>query len=341
MRPPVWLMRQAGRADPEYRILREKTPLELETLFRHPDLAAQISLLPKRWGVDAIIFFQDILTPLSGMGAPFIFRPGPQSTAPIRDNGDLDALRLFDMDEKLPFIADIFHRIRNEVGESLPVLGFAGAPLTLLAFIMEGESPSPTLRKTRLLLQEHPQAARQALERLATMTIEYLAYQIRSGADAIQLFESAAHCFSLEEYVEWGLPCQQCIFDALREKAPCIFFARQEQRSIPVHVLAASGADILSLPPTISIAEARRELGAARLVQGNLSNQVLAKGTREEIARQTHDCLCEGNGCGHIFNLGHGLLPDTPFENILFLMELIKKYRGSAVAGGGNKGFIG
>jgi len=140
-RTPVWMMRQAGRFDPEYRRLRESVDAPLEVLFRTPDLAAEISLLPRRFGVDAIIFFGDILIPLSPMGAEFVFRPGPVLNRPVRTSADIEAMRMFDPADKLPFVGQILRRVRRTLNNELPLLGFAGAPLTLLFFLAEGGSP--------------------------------------------------------------------------------------------------------------------------------------------------------------------------------------------------------
>lgn len=149
-RTPVWLMRQAGRTDPEYRALRERVDLPLEAMFRHPDLAAEISLLPKRLGVDAIIFFQDILTPLAPMGAEFVFRPGPVLTSTLRASSDIDALCRCDPAESLGFVAEILQLIRKALDGDLPLLGFAGAPLTLAFFLIEGKSPGNRPEKVRV-----------------------------------------------------------------------------------------------------------------------------------------------------------------------------------------------
>lgn len=327
-RVPVWLMRQAGRCDPAYRALRATLPLELEALFREPEPAAHISLLPRRWGVDAIILFQDILSPLAGMGAPFLFRPGPVPQKPFRNIADFDALHCFDMADEMPFIARIMALIRNEIGMTMPLLGFAGAPLTLLAFLAEGGSPPPELPRTRKLIAEHPREVDGILGRLADMTVDYLRYQRDCGADAVQLFESAAQYFSVEEYRQWALPFQQHIFNALRGTLPTIFFARLDDTHLPVKLLADAGSDILSLPATVSIAEARRQLGPALCVQGNLDNHMLASAGQEAIARAAAACLDDGARRGHIFNLSHGLLADTPFENVRFLVDYVKQYPG-------------
>ncbi len=325
-RTPVWLMRQAGRCDPAYRALRADVSLELEALFRHSDLAAQISLLPHRWGVDAIILFQDILSPLTGMGAPFIFRPGPKPATPFAAIEAFKTLHNFDMAEEMPHIARVFALLREQAGATMPLLGFAGAPLTLLAFLAEGGSPPHDLPKTRKLISEAPHIVHETLQTLTDMTIDYLRYQIACGADAVQLFESAAQRLTAAEYQALALPWQQRIFEALRGQAPTIFFARLTDNHIPLETLAASGADILSLHAEVSITQARQQLGPALRIQGNLDNQLLVNGDRDAIAEAAAACLEQGENRGHIFNLSHGLLANTPFENVRFLVDFVKSH---------------
>jgi uroporphyrinogen decarboxylase len=325
-RPPIWLMRQAGRSDPAYRALRDSVPLELEELFRTPDLAARISLLPARWNVDALIIFQDILTPLSHMGAPFVFRPGPQLVSPLCDLRDYESLHVFDIEEEMSYVGNTFHLMRQHAGPSVPFLGFAGAPLTLFAFLAEGGSPGHDLIKTRQLLNNHPGLVHKVLDRITKVTTDYLLYQIACGACAVQLFESAAQWFTRQEYVEFALPSQQRIFSAIKDAAPTLFFARLLDAHITLHDLEASGAGILSLPAHYSIRQTRNELGAAKVVQGNLDNRLLVEGPLESIAEAARKCIDEGECRGHIFNLSHGILAETPYEHVLFLVDFVREY---------------
>ncbi len=320
-RTPVWLMRQAGRTDPEYRKIRTEAALPLEELFRHPELAARISLSPKRLGVDALILFQDILTPLAPMGAPFAFAPGPMLDQPLRNAGQVSALRLYDVADELPFVPETFRLILEALDGELPVLGFAGAPLTSACFLIEGKSLEKGAGNAQQLLSEQPQVVHQLLDKLTIMTIDYLTMQIEAGAAAIQLFESAAHLFTAHTYKQFALPYQQRVFEALKGMVPTILFARNREDML---VLDAAGADILSLPSSISIADARRQLGAHRVFQGNLDNRLLAYGTLDEITRAARACLASGQRRGHIFNLNHGLLPETPHEHVVHLIKTIK-----------------
>lgn len=323
-RTPIWLMRQAGRTDPEYVRIKAESGMTLEQLFRHPELAARISLLPRRLGVDAIIYFQDILTPLSPMGAEFVFNPGPVLTRPINGPRDLARLHRYDVADALPFIPETFRLVRADLNGALPVLGFAGAPLTLAVFILEGGSFGAGLDRSKAVLAQEPALVHRLLERLTEMTVDFLKLQIAAGADAVQLFESAANLFSLDEYISYALPYQQRIFEALRGTVPTIMFARGWG---DLDSLYASGADVLSLSEAICIAEARRRLGDALIVQGNLDNRLLVSGSKDEIAEAARACIEQGGRRGHIFNLSHGLLRETPFENLLHLIHVVKNAR--------------
>ncbi|GMW02583.1 MAG: uroporphyrinogen decarboxylase [Candidatus Hydrogenedentota bacterium] len=323
-RTPIWLMRQAGRTDPEYLALRLQCGLPLHELFKHPDLAAEISLLPKRIGVDAIIYFQDILTPLTPMGAEFKFGPGPAISNAVRTVEQVNALREYDVSQELPFIEGIFERVHTALRSELPVLGFAGAPFTLAVFLVEGKSFGEKAEATFAFLREQPEAFRQMLEKITRVTIDYLRYQIACGAAAVQLFESAAYLLNEEMYREWALPYQQEILDALRGTAPTIMFARDWADA---DSLAAAGADIVSLSDRITIGEYRSHFGKDALVQGNLDNKLLAYGDTATIEKEAISCLTQGNHQGHIFNLGHGLLSETPFERVVDLVNLVRTTR--------------
>lgn len=321
-RAPIWLMRQAGRSDPAYCAYRAARTAPLEELFRSPEHAAVISLLPERFGVDAIIFYQDILTPLSPMGAHFVFSPGPVLTAPVETARDLDALDVFDVRACLGFVGETFEQIDAQLQGRLPVLGFAGAPLTLAAFVIEGKSFGHSADRFRAFMHAEPEALHRFLAKAARMTIDYLAYQAACGVAAVQLFESAAYLLTPEEYAAFALPYQQQIFAALRGKVKTINFARGWGDLGSLH---AAGADILSLPKEISIAQARAALGPAQVLQGNLDNELMVRGPWEEIEREAARILEEGAHTGHIFNLSHGLLKETPFEHVTRLVEFVRR----------------
>ncbi|SVD32043.1 uncharacterized protein METZ01_LOCUS384897, partial [marine metagenome] len=187
-RVPVWLMRQAGRTDPEYIQLRKNDGRALEELFADPEIAIKISLLPKRLGVDAIIMFQDILTPLTPMGAGFHFAPGPILEKPVRTMAQVKALRLPDPETELRTVAQILSGLKTELAGELPVLGFAGSPMSLAFFMIAGSSPNKKINEVLAFIVEQPSFIQALLELLTEMTVDYLNYQIASGADAVQLF---------------------------------------------------------------------------------------------------------------------------------------------------------
>lgn len=311
-RTPVWLMRQAGRFDPAYRKLREDVGLELEELFAHPVHAADITVLPMRFGVDAAILFQDILTPLGPMGAPFVFRPGPRLGRPIRTAEDADRLERYEPREKLAFVAESIGLALERLGGAAPLLGFAGAPLTLLAFAAEGGSPKDDAAWARELLRGHPAAAEALLDRLAELTADYLLMQIEAGVHAVQLFESCAGSFSEVEYRAWALPAQRLVFDRLAGAGvPRVLFAKD----IDPLLMASSGADVISVGSGVSLAAARAAM-PGKAVQGNVDNELLLKGTPEQVAEAAEACIREGGHAGHVLNLGHGVLQGTPVANV-------------------------
>lgn len=320
-RTPVWLMRQAGRFDPQYRALRDRANLPLEEMFRRPDLAAEISLLPKRFGVDAIIIFQDILTPLAPMGARFQFRPGPVLDSPIRSTADVDALIAVDPRPQLGFVRDALRSVRNTLDGQLPLLGFAGAPLTLAFFLIEGQSPGTHPPHATALMRSNPALLHRLLDALADMTADYLAMQIDAGADAVQLFESVADCLSREEYETFAHRYQCQVLAKLGRRVPTILFVKDRPF---IDLMAHSGADVLSIGSSIELARATNRFGQRVAFQGNVSNKLLATGSFDQIDRAVRDCLRQGGGQGHILNLGHGVLKETPVENVIRFIETAK-----------------
>lgn len=317
-RTPVWLMRQAGRCDPKYRAIREQSDLPLENVFRHADLATEISLLPKRFGVDAIILFQDILTPLAPMGASFQFRPGPRLDAPVRCPRDVDSLKRYDPSDKLGFVTKAIQLVQEALNGELPLLGFAGAPLTLAFFLIEGRSPGSDPRHVRAMMQEEPAVFHRLLDRLTDMTVDYLTLQIEAGVDAVQLFESLASALTQSEYEEFAQPYHVKIFSELSDRVPRILFAKEFP---DVELMVASGADVLSVGSCVDLADAKRRFGHRVAFQGNVDNQVVATGTFERIDQAVRECVAAGDHEGHILNLDHGLLQDTPLRNVTRMID--------------------
>jgi uroporphyrinogen decarboxylase len=319
-RVPVWMMRQAGRTDPAYRALRQADGRPLEELFADAEQSIRVSLLPKRLGVDAIIMFQDILTPLSPMGAPFQFQPGPTLPEPIRTLAQVEALRLPDPLKDLSHVGDVLRGIHHELNGELPVLGFAGAPVTLAFFMIAGGSPHKQRDEVLRFFMEQPKVAEALLDKLTQMTIDYLNYQLAEGAQAVQLFESFADELAPELYERWALPTQQRVFAGLPSEANTLLFAKE------CHYLdwmAQSGAKGLSVGTCVDLREAKAQ-HPNLIWQGNVNNRLLIDGTPEEITHATQQCLESTGGQNHILNLSHGLLAETPFENVKHFVAAAK-----------------
>ncbi|MHC4217829.1 MAG: uroporphyrinogen decarboxylase family protein [Planctomycetota bacterium] len=316
-RTPVWLMRQAGRADPAYRRLRDRCGEPLEVLFRSPELAAEITLLPARFGVDALILFQDILTPLGPMGAPFVYRPGPILATTETPPQIARRMRDIEPAEDLAFVADSIRFARQDAGDELAFLGFAGAPLTLAAFLLEGGSPNG-MRNTRALMRDDPACLHELLDRLARMTSSYLRLQIDAGVDAAQLFESIADQLSDQEYRTFAQPYQAQVFRDAPRTVPLILFVKERPC---LDLMVETGADVLSVGACVDLAAARAQYGDRVAFQGNVDNRLLIDGTPAEITEAVESCVRAGGQHGHILNLNHGLLPDTPIENVERLIE--------------------
>ncbi|MCH8342374.1 MAG: uroporphyrinogen decarboxylase [Planctomycetes bacterium] len=322
-RTPVWLMRQAGRFDPKYREIRQGCGLQLEELFRNPQLAAEITMLPVRFGVDAAILFQDILTPLAPMGAPFVFRPGPLLAHPIRVPGDLERLRSFDSREELGFVRTSIELVRSELADTLPLIGFAGAPLTLATFMIEGGSPGDSVDRTRALMQGEPALCHQLLDLLARITADYLMMQIEAGVHVVQLFESVADLFTCAEYELFAQPYQEAVLRALKGSCPTILFVNEQPY---LDLMVRTGADVLSVGRCVALSEARRRYGDQVAFQGNVDNRVLRDGDFDQIDEAVGRCLIAGARAGHILNLNHGVVRDTPVENVCRFIETAKSF---------------
>lgn len=317
-RTPVWLMRQAGRFDPAYLALREEAGLPLEKLFRHPELAAKITMLPQRFGVDALILFQDILTPLDPMGVECVFRPGPRFDRPVRTEADVRRLRVYDPTEELPFVPESIRLVQAELDGSMPLLGFAGAPFTLAAFLIEGGSPGSRLDHTRALMESEPSVLHVLLDKLAALTASYLSLQIDTGVDGVQLFESVADLLTDEEYRQFAHPYQAAVLGRLGPRVPRILFAKERDC---LELMVETGADVLSVGRCVDLADAKRRYGDRVAFQGNVDNRLLQDGSPEQVEDAVRSCIAAGGQQGHILNLSHGLLKDTPVDNVVRLID--------------------
>ena len=320
-RIPVWMMRQAGRTDPEYNQLRKNDGRALEELFADPEIAIKISLLPKRLGVDAIIMFQDILTPLTPMGAGFHFAPGPILEKPVRTMAQVKALRLPDPETELRTVAQILSGLKTELAGEFPVLGFAGSPMSLAFFMIAGSSPNKKINEVLAFVEEQPAITQALLELLTTMTVDYINFQMASGADAVQLFESFADVIPLELYKKYVQPTHEKIFSALIPTTPSILFTKESPH---LDLMLKSGASVLSVGSCIDLGQAKKR-SPEMIFQGNVDNKILADGTKEEITQAVRKCFEQSGRKNHILNLNHGLLERTPYENVQHFVDVAKE----------------
>lgn len=321
---PVWMMRQAGRYMSEYRALREKHSL-LE-LCKTPELAAQVTLQPLRLGFDAAILFADILLPLEPMGAPFEFAKGegPVVHAPIRQRADVDKLRIIEPAEGLGYVMDAIRLLKKEL--RVPLIGFAGAPFTLASYLVEGGKSRDFLR-TKKLMYGAPETWNLLMGKLAEVVRRYLHQQIDAGADAVQLFDSWVGQLAPADYVELVQPhVAHILKDVEKRGVPVIHFGVGTQSLLPA--MRDAGGTVLGLDWRTPIAETWAKLGADRAVQGNLDPTVLfaPRAVAERHAQRVLDDA--GGRSGHVFNLGHGILPETPVDTVAAVVDYV--HRASA-----------
>jgi len=309
-RPPVWMMRQAGRYLPEYRAVREKVSF-LE-LCRSVDLAAEVSLQPfRRFAPDGVIFFSDILVPAVAMGVRVEFGDGgPSLPEPVRSSSDVARLSRFDPAATIGFTGDILRRLAAEVGDNAAVLGFCGAPWTLASYLVEGGG-SRSFAVIKEMMSRDRETLRRLLELLADVAADVLSFQIASGARAVQLFDTWAGELTLEDYREWALPAMaRAIAGIRRTDTPVVLYINGCGHLL--EAMASSGADVLSIDWRVSLADARRRLPGMPL-QGNLDPALLS-GTPEDVGRRTRAMIAKTGGSAHVVNLGHGILPGARLD---------------------------
>jgi uroporphyrinogen decarboxylase len=325
-RPPVWMMRQAGRYMKVYRDLRDKYPGFRER-SENAELAIEISLQPWRaFQPDGVIMFSDILTPLPGIGIPFdiVESKGPIIHPPIRSQQQIDQLHPLDPEASLPFIKTILQTLRSEVGNQSTVLGFVGAPWTLAAYAVEGKS-SKTYSVIKSMAFSQPKMLHQLLSKLADAIATYVRYQIDCGAQVVQLFDSWAGQLCPQDYETFALPYQQQIVRQVRQTHPDTPLILLISGSAGLlERMGKAGVDIISVDWTVDMAEARQRLGRNVKVQGNMDPGVLF-GSQDFIRDRVLDTVRKAGRSGHILNLGHGVLPGTPEENVAFFFETAKQ----------------
>ena len=325
-RPPVWMMRQAGRYMKVYRDLRDQYPSFRER-SENPDLAIEISLQPWRaFQPDGVIMFSDILTPLPGIGIPFdiIESKGPIIDPPIRTQAQVDQLHALDPESSLPFIKTILGTLRKEVGNQSTVLGFVGAPWTLAAYAIEGKS-SKDYKVIKQMAFSEPAILHSFLDKIAEAIAVYVRYQIDCGAQLVQLFDSWAGQLSPQDYDTFALPYQQKVVKLVKETHPDTPLILYISGSAGIlERMGKSGVDIVSVDWTVDMADARQRLGKEMKVQGNMDPGVLF-GSQAFIKERILDTVRKAGQGGHIFNLGHGVLVGTPEDNVRFFFETAKQ----------------
>jgi uroporphyrinogen decarboxylase len=324
-RTPVWFMRQAGRSLPEYRELRAGAAM-LEAC-QDPDLVTEITLQPvRRHGVDAAILFSDIVLPLVVAGIDIEIRPGvgPVVASPVRSVADVDALPALDP-ERLAFLGTAVRQLVAELGAT-PLIGFAGAPFTLATYLIEG-GPSKEHARTKAFMYAEPEAWSRLLDRLAVSAATFLRAQVDAGASAVQLFDSWAGVLSAADYADRVLPHSRAVFDGLGERdpggrdVPRIHFGVGTGELLPL--IGDAGADVVGVDWRVPLDEAARRVGPTRSLQGNLDPAVLLA-DRATVDREVRRVVEQGRAArGHIFNLGHGVLPDTDPGVLTHVAELV------------------
>jgi uroporphyrinogen decarboxylase len=321
-RTPIWLMRQAGRSLPEYLALRERW--SLEEIVAQPELCAEVTLQPvRRLGVDAAVMFADIMLPLRARGVDFelVESVGPVIARPVRSLHDVEAIRTPPGEEAAPQVARAVAMVVEQ--SPVPVICFAGGPFTLASYLIEGK-PSRTFAITKEFMYREPDAFALLLDKLSRVTIGYLQAQVAAGAQALQLFDSWVGALSPADYEARVLPFTQRIFEATRAlRVPRIHFGTSTAGLL--ELIADTGADVVSLDWRIALAEGWRRVGYDRGIQGNLDPALLL-GPRAGVVEGARRVLVEAAGRpGHVFNLGHGVLPSSPIDNLLALVEAVRE----------------
>jgi uroporphyrinogen decarboxylase len=324
-RPPVWMMRQAGRFMPEYWEIKNKYSF-LE-MCKTPEIAADVTMLPvDLLGIDAAILFSDILVTGEAMGGDLSFTQGvgPKFANPVRTLKDVDALET-DVLDRLQYVADAIKVIQQRLNGSIPLIGFAGAPFTVMSYLVEGGS-SKDFKLTKLLMHNQPEVAHKLLAKIAKVTADYLNLQISAGVNAIQIFDSWALALSWNDYQEFSHRyIQEIIANLNRKDIPVISFCKGSSVFAPI--MAEAKPDVISVDWNADLLNIKTSLPAGIAVQGNLDPHILYADKpviKKEILRLFERMRGQN---GFIFNLGHGIMPDIPFDNVKYAIETIKEFK--------------
>jgi uroporphyrinogen decarboxylase len=320
-RAPIWVMRQAGRYLPEYRQIR--AGVSFLELCKSPKLAAEVTLQPiRRFGFDAAILFSDLLVPLEAMGLEVQFtEQGPRLPHPLRVPADLARVARFDPEAATGFVLETIRALRGELGDT-PLIGFAGAPFTVATYAIEGKT-AKAFTETKAFLYRHPAEGRKLLALIGEATRDYLLAQVRAGVQAVQIFDSWVGVVSPDDFETYVLPPTAALVQAVRAAGvPVIYFANGATTIFDR--VARVGADVYGVDWRLPLDEARGRLGGGAAVQGNLDPAVLL-GPASEIERRATDVVRRGGKRGHVFNLGHGIYPETPVESVEALVSAVRK----------------
>lgn len=321
-RTPVWLMRQAGRYMKEYWGIRSKHSF-LE-MCKTPEIAARVTMQPiDTFGFDAAILFSDILIPVEAMGVDleFVEGRGPVLTTKIEDITDINRLVVPDPEEDLPFVLDAIRLLRKRL--NVPLIGFSGAPFTLASYIIEGGG-SKNYLKAKSMMYNEPRLWKSLMEKIADTVTDYLNAQIDAGAQAVQVFDSWVGCLSPEDYKQFVQPYTKQVFDGLKGDVPRIHFGTGS--AMLLEHMRNAGGDVIGCDWRIGLDDAWTRIGYDHGIQGNL-DPILLHATPEVLVERIRGVLDKAGGRpGHVFNLGHGILPTTPVENVKVLVDAVKKY---------------
>jgi uroporphyrinogen decarboxylase len=322
---PVWLMRQAGRYLPEYRAVRSN--IDFLALCKNPQLAAEVTLQPVDiLGVDAAILFSDILIPVEAMGMRLEFsdKEGPVLSEPVRSTASVDRLIIPDVEGDLPFIFETIRILRKELENKVPLIGFSGAPFTLATYMVEGGSSKHFLNTKKMMFQNNVVFG-YLMEKITDVIISYVSAQIKAGAQAVQLFDTWAGMLAPVDYKKFAFPyIRKAISELRKEGVPVIYFVNDCAGVLKE--VKKTGADVVGIDWRIDFADAVKKLGKKMVVQGNLDPCALFL-PEEKIEERVKDILWKGEAAkGHIFNLGHGVLPQTPVENVAAMVEAVHTF---------------
>lgn len=330
-RTPVWVMRQAGRYLPQYRAVRGRTTFL--GLCKSPDLACEVTLQPiDEFDMDAAILFSDILIPLEAMGLALEFtEEGPVLPQPVRDARAVKKLQVPDPEDTMPFVPEAVRRIRKALAGRVPLIGFAGAPFTLASYAVEGGG-SRNFTATKKLLFADPEAAHELLGKIASTVVRYLEVQVQAGAEALQIFDTWAGILAPRDFDEFALRYVRAVIAELRASrvvgaVPIIYFVNGAAPYL--EKIRGAGADVVALDWKMDLASARARLGSELAVQGNLDPAALFL-PPAQIEERVREVLRQaGPRPGHIFNLGHGVFPETQVEHVRCMVEAVRRYGAS------------